>query len=170
MPAAITLTLDRDSSDHVRALWRALADAGLSASMPQLAYVAHVTLVVCPNAAAEMLASDLPALAAIAPPTVAAGTFGAAPAGVLWLGVVTTEALLALHARAAALGAGEVHPHYRTGAWMPHITLATDIAAGRMGEALERVVRGFVPFTARLASIEAVTFPPVRVLARQPLG
>lgn len=170
MPAAITLTLDHESSGHVRALWQVLADAGISTSMSALGYVPHVTVAVWSEGVADLSAPELSALVAIAPRTLAVGTFGAAAPGVLWLGVVTTKALLALHARAAAAHGGPLHHHYRQGAWVPHITLATDVPEGRMGEALDRVMRGLVPFVARVAAIEAVTFPPVRVAASQPVG
>ena len=67
-----------------------------------------------------------------------AGSFGG-PAGVVFLAPVVTPRLLDLHARVhAALGphVSGAWPHYVPRAWVPHVTLAHDVALDQVGQAM----------------------------------
>jgi 2'-5' RNA ligase len=64
----------------------------------------------------------------------------------------------ALH---AALSPLSVHPHYRPGSWVPHVTLGQPAATAAIEAALA-VWDG--PLTALLDRVELVRFPPAAVL------
>lgn len=171
MPAAITLTFDAAATARIASLWDALAAAGHSTSMQRLGYVPHLTLLVWPDAAADALAGQVRALARLVPPQISIATLGVVPGerDLLWLGVVPTQPLLALHAALADCIDQVPHPHYRIGAWMPHITLADDLAPARIGAAIACVDCLATVAHARIAAIEVVSFPPVAVLGRHAL-
>jgi len=176
MPAAVTLTFDAAGAARVCAMWDALAQSGHSNSMLRLGYVPHLTLLVWPDEAAldetaETIAGHLPALARLVPPQITMATLGVVPGepAVLWLGVVATQPLLALHAALAERIGQPPHPHYRIGAWIPHITLADDLAPARIGAAIACVEGLATASHAHIGAIEAVSFPPVAVLGRHAL-
>lgn len=172
MPAAITLTFDAAATARIASLWDALERSGHSASMRRLGYVPHLTLLVWPDEMAESLATRLPAIAGLVPPRITLATLGVVPTdpAVLWLGVVATAPLLALHAALADRVDRAPYPHYRIGAWMPHITLADDLAPARIGPAIACLAGLDTIGTAQIAAIEAVSFPPVRVVARHAIA
>jgi 2'-5' RNA ligase len=140
--------------------------------MPRLGYVPHLTMLVWPDGDGQPIAACLSEAAAMAPREITIGTLGIAPgeSGVLWLGVVTTAPLLALHAHLAAMVDAGIHPHYRPGAWMPHVTLVMAVPAARLAAAVECVAQRFAPFTASIRTIEVARFPPVQIIARHPPG
>src|SRR5690606_39490061 len=53
MALALSLIFDDEAVANVRALWQALADAGISRDMLDLAYPPHLTLVVTDDESAE---------------------------------------------------------------------------------------------------------------------
>lgn len=171
MPAAITLTFDAAGAARVCAMWDALAQAGHSNSMLRLGYVPHLTLLVLPDEAADAIAGLLPAVAGLVSPQITIATLGLVPGdpAVLWLGVVATQPLLALHAALAERIGHPPHPHYRIGAWIPHITLADDLAPAGIGAAIACVEGLATASHAHIGAIEAVSFPPVAVLGRRAL-
>lgn len=173
MPFAVTLRLDAASAAPVEAMWRALAAAGLHGDSIALGYPPHVTLTIHPDGAdAAGLAEAVAHCAAgwDAQPLHVAG-FGVftAPIPVLYLAPVVTPALL-LRQQAVAdtLSGLPCDPHYRPGAWVPHITLAKGGAAGEpgwMGRALDCLAplwSGLRPGHA--AFLDLVHFRPVTVL------
>src|SRR3954451_22660067 len=120
MPLAATLVLDEAGAAPVRAMWQALAAAGLARDALELGYPPHLTLAVweaAPEAAAlAALAAGWAALA------LRRAGFGVFPGGGLWLAPVVTSELLARHAALhAALPGLASHPHYAPGAWVPHV-------------------------------------------------
>jgi hypothetical protein len=172
MSVAITLTLDDASASRVVALWDALAASGIAHGMDRLGYVPHVTILVWPEGDPVQATPHLPSAAAVAPAELVIGTIGVAPgaAGTLWLSVVTTDALLALHGRLAGAVAAPIHPHYQQGAWMPHVTLAINLAPESLPAAVTCIAEHFAPFVARPTAIEALSLWPATVLARESLG
>lgn len=169
MPAAITLVLDDAAAARVRTLWQALAEAGFSASMACLGYPPHGTLLTWPDAAGADVAAALSVLAQTAPPRLAPGAFDAAcgePA-VLWLGVVATPPLLALHAACTAAVPAALDPHCAPGAWMLAAHRSARLEPGR-GAGLRDAA--FHALHRRIAAIEVVTHPPVAVVARRTLA
>jgi len=160
MPYAITLCLDDDDAAPVRAMLDLLAARGIADDVLRLGYRPHVTLGLYADKADEAaLRSRLAALAgpAVALSMPALGCFPGTPA-VLYVAPCPGPALLALHAACAS-----PHPHYRRGAWMPHITLSEAVADA--GAALAVLGAAWRPFAARCSRLELVRFRPVEVLA-----
>ncbi|MBR0679569.1 2'-5' RNA ligase family protein [Roseomonas eburnea] len=178
MPYAVTLRLDAAAARPIEAMWRALAEAGLHEDALRLGYPPHVTLTIHPDGVdTQALRRDVARLAAAwaAVPLrfSGLGTF-VAPEPVLWLAPVVTETLLAHHrSLSGALADLPCDPHYRPGAWVPHVTLAKGGAAGDPGwmgrafDCLAPLWPGVVP--ARADCLDLVRFRPVAVLACHPL-
>ena len=174
MPYAVVLCLDDDASARVERLWRALAEQAGDDDALRLGYPPHLTLAVLDEAApadrveeaAFRLARGWDAL----PVTLAGlGVFPGSPP-VVWAAPVVTERLLARHAALqAALAPLPVHPHYRPGAWVPHVTLSQQgqSTAGRAVEVAASVWDG--PIGGRLDRIDLVRFHPVMVLRGEAL-
>ncbi|MBW6400206.1 2'-5' RNA ligase family protein [Roseomonas sp. HJA6] len=173
MPYAVTLRLDAEAAAPIEAMWRALADAGLHEDSLALGYPPHVTLTIHPDGVdAERIGAAMARCAAswdaIDLRIAGFGIF-AAPVPVLYLAPVVTSTLLMRHqALAEALSDLPGDPHYRPGAWVPHITLAKGgpaTEAGWMGQAfgyLAPLWSGLRP--GRADRLELVHFRPVAVL------
>lgn len=88
----------------------------------------------------------------------------------LWVAPVVTAALLGHHARLhAALSGLAGHPHYRPGAWVPHVTLSGDGSlspAAALGALLPRWTG---PLDGKADAVELVRLHPVEVLWRRAL-
>ena len=65
----------------------------------------------------------------------------------LWLAPAASAELLERQACICGLRSGtELHPHYRPGAWAPHLTLANDLTSDGAAEALRLCSSGWTPF------------------------
>jgi 2'-5' RNA ligase len=175
VPYAVTLPLNDAAAAHVERMWRALADQAGDRNAVQLGYVPHITLAVLPDTAPAAEVEEGAFRVAEGwdgPPALLAG-FGVFPGTppVTWVAPVVTEQLLAKHAALhAALARFSIHPHYRPGAWMPHVTLSKSgqSSAAQAIEIAASVWQG--PISARLESIDLVRFRPVEVLRSAMLG
>ena len=145
VPYAVTLRIDADAAAPIEAMWRALADRGLHDDGLRLGYKPHITLTVHPDGVNEAhLRGAVRHCAdgwdAMALRVAAFGVF-AAPVPVLYLAPVVTPALLLRQqVLAEALSDLPFDPHYRPGAWVPHVTLAKGGPAaepGWMGRAID---------------------------------
>jgi hypothetical protein len=98
---------------------------------------------------------------------------GLFPGAAVFLAATVTAALLELHAgfhrRFARFGEASSE-HYRPGRWVPHCTLATDLAPDRFGAALAIAGRVPLPLEARLVEAGIVEFRPVTQLVSRALG
>lgn len=172
MPYALELELDGASGAAVRDLWRALSEIGVT-WMAQSGASPHVSLAIWETIDRPRFEAELSRFAAETGPIgitfEGAGSF---PGGTVFLRPTENRALRELqrhvHARFAALGRGP-WAYYLPELWVPHCTLAMDVAPDRLGEALaiaERAPR----IGGRLEHVGIVEFRPVHVLARYPLG
>jgi 2'-5' RNA ligase len=172
MPFAITLRLDPVSAATIEGMWLALAGAGIDTDRRDLGYGPHITLGIYPEdietgllrTAVRQVAADrrtIPiALSGI-------GVFPG-PTSILWAAPVVTTDLLAWHAAIhAALPDLTVHPHYRPGAWVPHVTLSG--AVRDAGRALSALLASWRPIDGMLDRAELVRFRPVEVLRSEAL-
>lgn len=172
MPFAVALTLDPAASGAVAALWRRLAEAGLSDSMPRLGYPPHVTLGVFdrlePAAAQPVLRERAAAFAGLTFRFHGLAVFPGAQ-NVLWLAPLPDPRLLALQAELQdALGV-ETHVHTKPGQWMPHCTLAVDLDAARLQQAMNLLAAAWQPIEGAAVGLELLRFEPVEVLWRAEL-
>jgi len=172
MPFAITLRVDRAAEKKVSDLWLALSAQGVSHDSIQLGYPAHLTLAICSDDIPETrLQSALEALITPRPiPLILTnlGLFSTKPA-VIFLAPTVTFDLLAIHRDLLeALGGVPIHNHYKCGAWVPHITLAKDVASPEAAFAALRSAE--LPIRATLEKLEIVHFRPARILYSRDLA
>ena len=169
MPFAVTLPLDGVAASVVERLWQALAQQGDDDSL-RLGYAPHITLAILPDdVAAGAIDAAMHGVAAahgpVAGKLAGIGIFPATPP-VLWAVPVVTTALLGLHkALVDALAPLDMQPHYRPGAWVPHVTLGKNgrLPAGQAADILSAAWTGPMAFT--LARMELLRFRPVQVLS-----
>ncbi len=142
MAQAIQLLLGGALDTHVRGLWRLLAEAGLpNEDVPRdRRRRPHVTLAIVDSLSAATL-DELRADVRPEPVEVRLESLSIfpGPAGVLYLSVTPTIALLELHdATLDVLGrnATPVWPFYRSGRWTPHATLARGLAGDEVPRAV----------------------------------
>ncbi len=167
MPLAITLRFDPDSGSVFEGMWRALAMAGIDTDRQQLGYAAHITLAIYPDeTSVERLRSGL---ARVADPwgtlPIAMAGFGVFPGtfSILWAAPIVNPELLARQTELQSELAGlPVHPHYRSGAWVPHVTLSG--ALRDPGRALAVLIPQWRPINGILDQLDLVRFRPVEVL------
>jgi 2'-5' RNA ligase len=132
--------------------------------------VHHVSLGVYDDVAVERFVADVAAFAKTLEPIAirlaSIGIFSGAK-NVLHLGLVVTEDLLLLHRRfhdVLSAHAGSCRDHYLPGAWVPHVTLAVDIEAAALEEAVAVVRQIWQPCDARLDAIRFIRVRPVETL------
>jgi 2'-5' RNA ligase len=173
MPFAVTLRLDPASAARVAGMQQALAEAGLS-DLPSLGYPPHVTLAVLPDAvdAGRLLAVVGAASQEWRRLPVRLPGLGIFPGeqAVLWLSVAADAILPRCQAAlCAALGEGQVSPHYRVGHWMPHVTLAEDLTEAGLSAAIRLASQAWTPIEGWFDRVDIVRFRPVSVLWSAPL-
>ena len=163
MTHAVTLRLDDGAAGRVSLLRQALMrTGGGSAVAPN--YPPHVTLALLPDGVAEPAVRTAVAGWEALPVSLAGlAVFPGVPP-VVWAVPVVTEALLARHAALTeALAPCPVHPYYRVGAWVPHVTLSlaggldAGAAIGVAAEAWTGPVGGW------LDRVELVELAPLRL-------
>ncbi len=178
MPLAITLRIDARDAGRISALWWTLIDAGHEAARRNLAYTPHLTLAIleADPALEGELAETIADLAADTSPLSLALTgpaFFPGPPQVLYLAVVPSGALLALHRAlhdriAARHGDLARHAHYLPDAFVPHVTLCE--AVDDPAAALNAMPAGAWPLVVRASRLELVRFHPAKVLAGCPMA
>ena len=93
--------------------------------------------------------------------------------GVVFLAPVVSRRLLAVHGRfheSFAPYEQFAWPYYLPGNWVPHCTLAMNLAASEVKEAMARAHEGFQGQSGRFQEIGLVEFFPVRDVCTHPLG
>ena len=164
MPYAIELALDSSAAGAVRRLWSELEAAGIP-YMARSGARPHVTLGIWERVNREAFEAALTALAAEIPPLpIMLESVGVFPSVAVFLAPTVSPALLSLHAQFhEKFGPHGDTPwdHYRPGAWVPHCTLAMDLAAEQFPAALEIARRAPLPLEGRLVEIGIIEFRPV---------
>jgi 2'-5' RNA ligase len=169
---AVTLCLDDATNALVTTLLQGLADGGIDDDRLRLGYRAHVTLAVFPEDAPAasidaVLCAIAPAWSALPVELVGFGVFPTARP-VLFLAPVVTAELLGRHAALFdALPAMRCDPHYRPGAWVPHVTLGSTMSVAAALAALLPLWKG--PIAGHFTQVELLRFRPVGILRSIPL-
>lgn len=172
MPFAVTLRLDETSASAVEAMWRLLAEHGIGADRQELGYPPHVTLAIyADNVPVRRLRDALTLCAdrwkAVPISLSGLGVFPGS-SSILWAAPVVTQQLLAVHMELqAVMPELSVHAHYRTDAWVPHVTLSGRLADP--AQAIAALLPFWQPLTGNLDRLDLVRFRPVEVLASLPL-
>jgi 2'-5' RNA ligase len=160
---AVVLYFDDLTEQRVRRAWDALDQFGIpsAGSTYEEGYRPHITLAMLdtpyPEQAAARLRMPLSSVSGLPVSMTALGFFltNKAPA---YLAVAPTTALLKLHEKVhAALGGMDTWSYYRPGNWMPHCTLAMDVACQTtVAEALGETP---LPIHATIGSAHMVELP-----------
>jgi 2'-5' RNA ligase len=173
MPFAITLRLDLNSATTIEAMWRNLATNGIDDDRARLGYSPHITFAICEdNTPVDVLREAVGRIARCwdaLPVTLAGlGIFPGSSSSIWAAPVVTAEMLARQSALRAALQGIEVHSHYRSGHWVPHITLSG--ALRDPGRAVTALATRWQPFRGSLDRLDLLHFRPVEVLESHALG
>jgi 2'-5' RNA ligase len=156
--------------------WRLVDQASgfeLAGSIRALGYAAHLSLGLYETIAPEDLSSAAAALKQMPALTLRFASiswFDADPL-VLWLAPEQNDRLTALHACLHDhVGAEQSAAYYRPGAWIPHCTIAAQVAPALRNPALAFARKSIEPFNIRFDLIDTVQFPPVRILSSMQLS
>jgi 2'-5' RNA ligase len=176
MGYAVELNLSRDGAARVVKVWESLAREGINSVMLDLGAQPHISLAVLEDLNPEALRGDLIRFAEVTPPLpvdlASAGTFPTTE-GVVFLAPVVTQELLAVHSRFHSLlrerGIDSAE-YYWPGKWVPHCTVAIDLAPDKLGAALEMCVQSEAFGTVELDEVSLIEFRPVREIYTFPLG
>jgi hypothetical protein len=139
--AALECYFDGEATLRVRALWDALAAAGVPSlrDLTHGKHRPHMSLAVADGLDATAVASALAGLPAAPPLRLDFQYAGQFVGRVLWLGPVPTAELLAHHAavhdRLAAAGIA-TDPLYGPGAWVPHCTVSMRVPRPMLTDAV----------------------------------
>jgi 2'-5' RNA ligase len=164
MAFAVSLLFDPETAAAISARWDLLAATGISRSMLDLGYKPHVTLAVYDELIVDRMIAALDGVFGhvdqLAVTLTGVTTFGTG-SGVCYAALAPSPELMRLHA--AILGAiGEAcRPHYQTGSWTPHCTLATGISDADMTRANAILDRDWRPLGGHFETAELVEFTPV---------
>ena len=176
MNFAVELCFDERTDARIRELWERIEAAGLPSRLLEFGHTPHVSLGVCAELDWRAFAPRLTEFAAREPrlhaTLISLGTF-ANREGVVFLGLINTPELLALHARFDALfvaHAREPRDYYRPGRWVPHCTLSTALDSTQVAAALRVCMDVVLPIQASFESIAVVENPSGVVHARAKLG
>jgi 2'-5' RNA ligase len=173
MPIAVTLDLDAVAASRIEPLWDALERDATLPTTRRLGVRPHLSLAVYealdPSALLARLDGFAEALRPVAIRFASIGLFADGPAATIFLGPVADRILLELHGAFHHEFADCVDrciAHYRPLQWVPHLTLAQDVAATALPQAVARLADPMVPFTGTLDVISVVRYLPVERLAR----
>ncbi len=173
MAYAVNLLFDVSLAEIVSARWMRLAEADVSRSMLNLGYPPHVTLAVYDTLRTDVATVALDRVfesaARMAVTLTEVSTFGAG-SGVLYAALAPSPDLMRLHAIIAAAIDEDCRPHYRTGSWTPHCTLATGIDDANLDRAKGMLERDWRPQTGIFETATLVEFLPVVGLKRWTLA
>jgi 2'-5' RNA ligase len=164
MAFAVTLLFDAATAAAIAARWKLLAAAGVSRSMLDLGYSPHVTLVVHDgpiNAGAAVALDRVFAQVDRMAVTLSGVTTFGAGSGVCYAALAPSPDLMRLHARTVNAMGDACRPHYQTGRWTPHCTLATDMSDLDMGRANALLDMDWRPLEGSFERAELVEFVPV---------
>jgi 2'-5' RNA ligase len=176
MGYAVELNLSRDGAARVVKVWESLASEAISSVMLDVGARPHISLAVFEDLDPEVLRVDLRRFAELTRPlSVELASVGTFPTGegVVFLAPVVTQELLAAHSRFHRFlqdrGVDCVE-YYRPGKWVPHCTVAMDVAPDKMGAALEICVHSEAFGAVELDEVSLIEFRPAREIYAFPLG
>jgi 2'-5' RNA ligase len=173
MPFTVQLDLDARTQAALADLAVRIETISGLETMRQIGDVHHLSLAVYEELPVELVLPKLRGFAdSLRPLALRIANIGIFPGGVLFLGVVVTPELLALHRRChdeLAAFSGSCAAHYRPGAFVPHITLALNAEGAALDRAVPIIRDQWRPWDAELDALRLIEFRPVRTLFLQPL-
>jgi 2'-5' RNA ligase len=172
MACAVSLLLSAGLTDAVSEHWHRLADAGLSRSMLELGYPPHVTLAVHDDLDARVAAAALDdvlrRVSRFEVTLTGVATFGSG-SGVCYAALAPSPGLHRLHETVLTATGGTCRPHYQSGRWTPHCTLAMGLTDGDMTRAQDLLAQNW-PLAGSFEAADLVEFPPIVGIKRWALS
>lgn len=152
---ALVARLDEAADQRIRALWQALATAGVA--HPARRFAPHLTLAAGAAIPVKARAAVRDELALLAMPSVWLSTLAVFPTAenVLVLAAVVDAELLAVHSAVHDALAGKVRHAsalYLPGSWVPHCTLAERVGSAQLATAIT-TLHPVSPVRARLGPV-----------------
>ena len=164
MAFAVSLHFNSEVADAISARWARLADAGVSSSMPDLRFPPHLTLAVYDDLVVEAAVASLDRIFGNADQITVTltdfSTFGAG-SGVCYAALASSPDLMRLHATIIGALGETCRPHYQTGRWTPHCTLATGMTDADLGHAKNLLEGDWRSLTGVFETVTLVEFVPV---------
>jgi len=176
MGVAVELYFDEASEQQLRQLQGQLTSQGIPPILEQLGFRPHLSLAGFASTPPEPIIPLVQAFAASTEPfTIALSHLGVFPTteGVVFLAPTLTHHLTRLHQRFhqqlahAALAADR---YYQPDQWVPHCTIATDVAPNQVATAIHVLLQAFRPMHVRCIAIGVITYRPARQQALFGLG
>jgi len=176
MPYAVELFFNTECEAAIRRIWHDLADAGVESTMLDIRSRPHLTLAVFEEVQLDEMCGGLDHFGRdISPFPVFFSSVGFFPTerGIVFLAAGATPTLLETHAgfyrRFGDLGSGAWRI-YLPGRWVPHSTLATDVADELVPKAVSVARRAALPIEGTVRELAVVSFRPVDYLYTCPLS
>ena len=177
MGYAIELFFDDASERAVRSMWDGIGAALGKPSLSELGARPHVSLAVYDDDLdATGFQESLREFAnSIDPFDLCLSSVGTFPGdeGVVFLAPVVTRRMLAVHAQFHEVFSEHENAgmgYYLPGNWVPHCTVAIDLSANEVTEAIAYGREAFHPISGRFQEIGLVEFRPVTELITLKLG
>ncbi len=176
MGYAVALYFDPETTVRIAELTAQIHEACGGLDLIGQGFQPHISLAGYEHVDEARLAAVVEALAARTPPMpIKLDAIGLFPTtqGVVYLAPVVTEALLGLHREysVAAAASGHVsHLYYQPGKWIPHCTLAHDLAGEQVLTAVQLCLQSQVFQAGYLVALDLIEHPPARQICRFPLG
>ncbi|WP_193171549.1 2'-5' RNA ligase family protein [Nisaea nitritireducens] len=174
MAHAISLSSNNVSADRVRQLWRDFGSLENAPTMSGLDYPPHITFAVWDESntstAEGLIRSVFGGMSPIRLTFDRIRWFDTDPL-VIWAAPSSPEELFAFHvALHRQRYFQSCRAHYRPESWVPHCTLAMDVAADNRQQAIELASRPITPFDVVFDAVDWVSFPPVDLKYRLGCG
>lgn len=169
MPFALEAVFTAKADDALRAVLKALEDAGLPSAVAAAGGRPHLSLAVATSVEGEQLRATLGAGTRCRPPRAlvlaSVGSFPG-PGGIVFLGAVPTADLLAWHEEVDGMfrpHARDPRPYYAPRSWIPHVTLTYRLDGGQIGRAIEAARACSLPLVAELEGFALTETSPTYV-------
>ncbi|KAH7674472.1 Cyclic phosphodiesterase protein [Dioscorea alata] len=173
---AVELYFDPALENQVLKAWNVLARRQITKHLIDMQSRPHITLLSSPSLDPHRLLSSLRSLASRHEPfplsLSAAAAFPGDPA-VLFLSPTPSLSLLSLHSQlcdALRKESFDAPDEFRVDSWVPHCSVAQDVAGTRVAEAFCILRDLKLPVTGYVTELGVVEFSPVREIFSFPLG
>jgi 2'-5' RNA ligase len=166
MGVAVEVYFDSASEQQVRQLQTRLTSQGIPPILEQLGFRPHVSLAGFAGIPPEPVIPLVRAFAqSIQPFPITFSHLGVFPTaeGVVFLAPTLTQHLSRLHQsfhQQLAQVALVADRYYQPDQWVPHCTIATDLAPRQMATAIQLLVQEFRPLQVQCTAIGVITFRP----------
>jgi 2'-5' RNA ligase len=164
MAYGIGLVFDPHTEAHIRAVWCRLASQGFTTPLARPGCLPHVSLILSETLRVDELARDLEGLGdfprRLEVRVSHVGVF-TEPEIVLFYGLTPTDRLLRVHADVARIyrrWSSAIMARTQPGVWVPHCTLATQVDASQLSDAIAAAATLALPWVATQVRLAIVQF------------